>query len=124
MNIQISGGEIQINVEELLKAIPVNERRQLADILACDAEVVKFVTQQILDEQTENGYYSGKCCIAHANAAICEGLDWACREVAKRSSETAAREIHRLESALKFAEERITELNNRLCARVSGELRR
>jgi hypothetical protein len=124
MNIKISGGEIQINIEELLKSIPESERTQLAEILACDSDVVKFVAQQILDGQTENGYYSGVCCTAHSDVSNCLGLDWACREVAKRAGDTAAREIRRLESALKFAEERIVDLNNRLCARVDGELRR
>jgi hypothetical protein len=115
MNVQISGGQILVNVEELLKSIPTADRLKLAEILACDAEVLKFVTQQILDGQTENGYYSAICCTAHSDTGPCGGLDWAVREVAKRSGETAAREIKRLEDALKHREENIrmlqTELN-------------
>jgi hypothetical protein len=46
---------------------------------------------------------AGRNCVADSEPR--NGLDWACREVAKRAGEVAADEIKRLESALKYREE-------------------
>jgi len=110
MDVKISCGDLRINIEDLLRQIPVEQRIKLAEILSCDSEVLKFVIQQILDGHTENGHYSGLCCYAHANTGGVGGLDWACREVAKRAGETAMREINRLEDALRHAEAQIEKL--------------
>jgi hypothetical protein len=76
--------------------------------LACQGDVVKYVTQQILDGQTENNWYSGRSIGASATAWT--GLDWACREVAKRSGEVAKAEIEALERALAKSEKRYSDL--------------
>ena len=72
--------------------------------LACTDEVITYVAQQIIDGWTEQG--------SHGSAGSVQpephpgGLDWAIREVSMRSGFIAAKEILRLQEALKHEQEK------------------
>ena len=103
-------GEIAINLMALLECIDGEQKIHLAESLACDGEIIKYVAQQIIDKWTENGSYGYTSCTAGHNPML--GLDWAWREVAKASDEVAKREIEKLEKALKIMTERFFDLAN------------
>lgn len=105
MKATIQGDTLQIRLIELIEAIDPEQLRLFADSLACSDDVIRYVTQQILDKWTEHTSHGMTNYTARAEPTT--GLDWAWREVAKRSSEVAAREIERLEDALSKANERI-----------------
>jgi hypothetical protein len=109
MRIKIDGTCLVIDLTDLLGQLDLEQKRNLADALACQEDVIKDVIGQVLDGHTASGSYSALCCTAQANPAW-PGLDWACREVAKRAGETAEREIKRLEEAVKFKDEQLQEM--------------
>lgn len=110
MKLEYKDGKLCFDFYAAVSELPEAEKLQLADTLACDGEVVKFVTQQILDGWTEHGSYSSKFAVAIAEPA--GGLDWACRQVALRSGEVAKKEIERLQNALASLEKRYQDLCN------------
>jgi len=103
-------GKIEIDMMELMKGMIDSQKEQIIESLACDCDVIKFVTQQIIDGFTENGFFGSSLCTA--SHAPTYGLDWAKREVAKASGEVAKREIEALEKALKNSNERYFDLAN------------
>ena len=117
MRLTIEGGTLQIDVFSLLEAMTREEKLKLADTLACTDDVITYVAQQIIDGWTEQG--------SHGSAGSVQpephpgGLDWAIREVSMRSGFIAAKEILRLQEALKHAQEK-----NRLADEENVKLRR
>lgn len=109
MKINYESGSISFELHDLLCQVSPEQKRDLVESLSCDDELVRFVTQQILDKWTEGGYHAGVYCSAVADPGH-SGLDWAWREVAKRSSEVAKRDIERLEDAVRRQNEQIREL--------------
>jgi hypothetical protein len=116
MRFELKDGKIQIDVYDVLEALTGPERIELVTKLACEGDVVKHVAEQILDGMTEEGYSSGRVIGAQATPFL--GLDWACREVAKRSGEVAKAEIERLESALAASEKRYRDVLDESMNRV------
>ena len=102
MNTEYKDGHLSFRFTDVLDDMSADEKRELIEALSCDAEIVKFVGQQIIDKWTENGFYSGVSCIATSEAY--GGLDKVWRDVAKASGDVARREIERLEDALRFEE--------------------
>lgn len=102
MRVTYEGGNLTVNLIDLLDGMSLEEKRELIESLSCQGDVVEFVGQQIIDKWTENGFYSGVSCIATAEAY--HGLDKVWRDVAKASGEVAKREIERLEDAVRSAE--------------------
>ena len=104
MRITIEGSNIKIDVFSLLEALTIGDRLKLADTLACTDEVITYVAQQILDGWTEHGSHGSKGSVqAEPHPG---GLDWAVREVSMRSGFIAAKEILRLQEALKKEQEK------------------
>lgn len=99
MELEYQNGRLSFNFQDALESLCADEKRDLIEALSCDAEVVTFVAQQIIDKWTESGYYSGVSCVANHTAY--HGLGKAWRDVAKASGEVAKREIERLEEALR-----------------------
>jgi hypothetical protein len=114
MNIKIEKGLLNINVADLLDHLEPESKLYFVEALACDGDVIKYVTQQILDDCTENGFYGSTSVSAQANPQ--ESLDFAKRDVARRSSEVAAKEIKRLEDALMHSEKVAQDLRTELFA--------
>lgn len=102
MKLEYEKGRLSFNFQDALETISADEKRELIESLSCDADVVTFVAQQIIDKWTESGFYSGVSCTANHTAY--HGLDKAWRDVAKASGEVAKREIERLEEALRIQE--------------------
>lgn len=108
MNSKYELGRISFDLHNLLSSVPPEMKVEMVESLACDDDIIKHVTAQILDGWTQSGYYGSKSCGAHEDPAI--GLDWAVRQVSKRSSEVAKKEIERLEAELQRANQRHFEL--------------
>lgn len=87
----------------MLEGIPAEAKLELMETLACDNVIIKHVVDQILEGWTENFYHGPMSCTAGDSPNY--GLDWALREIAKRSGEVAKKEIERLEKALKETKE-------------------
>lgn len=111
MEATINEEKIEIYIDDILKNLSTQfivdsiwpeSQLSLIERLSCKDIVIKHVVDQILGYGTENGF-SG-CRNPEAKSNETDGLDWACREIAKRSSEVAAKEIKRLEEALQWQE--------------------
>jgi hypothetical protein len=102
MEMKYEKGRVSFNLYETLGQWTLEEKRELADALSCDTQVIEFVSQQIIDGMTELGSYGWT---SPVSATPRSGLDRATREVAKCSGNVAKAEIERLERALKSAEE-------------------
>jgi len=101
-------GRIEFELHDLLASVSEETKLELIESLACDDQIIKHVADQIITKWTENVYSGGYACVAIADP--CFGLDWAWREVAKRSGDVAEREIKRLEDAIKYKDERYAEV--------------
>lgn len=91
-------GKIEHDLHELLEGCSEDTKMEMIESMACDADIIKHVTAQILDRWTENCCAGSSYVTAQVEART--GLDWAWREVARRAGEVAASEIKRLEDAL------------------------
>jgi hypothetical protein len=111
---------IEICPQELIESLDPESKIKFIETLACDRDIIRHVVSQILDNWTENGYSGGKFVTAVAEPTENYGLDWACRQVAKRSSKVAEHEIIRLENALKYKEQEYFELTKRLDERKNN----
>jgi predicted deacetylase len=103
VKIKVVGRTIEIDIYDLVESLPTEDQKTLADALAVRDEVCRYVAQQIIGDWTEHNSLAGRNCVADSEPR--NGLDWACREVAKRAGEVAADEIKRLEAALKYREQ-------------------
>ena len=103
MNAKYKDGNIEFDLHDLLMSVSAESKAEMIESLACDDEIIKHVADQIITKWTENCCSGGAACTAGADPRF--GLDWAWREVAKRSSEVAEREIKRLEGAIKCKDE-------------------
>jgi len=108
MKAKVDGSNLKIDLYELMESMSADEQRSLADALAVQDAVIMFVTQQILDGCTDLSSRGGRVCTAEPSPS--HGLDWACREVAKRACETAKTEIEALERSLQFRLDECREL--------------
>ena len=111
MNTEYRGLKLVIGVFELLHNMPDEDKIKLIDELSCEDAIIKHVVDQILDGWTENVSHGAILVPASSNPK--EGLDYAMREVAKRSGEVAAKEIKRLEEALAEANKNYIALMDR-----------
>ena len=90
-------GQVRIGLDDVLRLMSFEDKRRLADTLACNDDVIKFVTQQIIEGWTELGSHG---IVSSAESEPYHGLPWAIRQVAVRANEIAAREIAALARAL------------------------
>jgi hypothetical protein len=99
MTIKYNAGELVLDLHDMLQSVDAESKIKMVESLSCDDDILKHVTAQIIDRWTENVCSAGSSYIASPTAR--NGLDWAWREVAKKSSDVAKREIERLEYALR-----------------------
>ena len=99
MKVRYTDGQIQIDIYELLANTPKEQKAVMIEVMACDDDIIKHIVDQLLQGWTENDLAGVRNYTAIQNPK--SGLDWACREIAKRSSEVARKEIERLETAVK-----------------------
>ena len=110
MNIKFKDGNLQIDLHDLLDSVKEEDLNEFLETVSCNDKVIKHVTEQILEQWTENGYSGAS--VGSISDEGYYGLDKAWREVAKRSGEVAKREIERLEEALKRRNEEYFNLVN------------
>jgi len=103
MKLEYKNGNLQFDFFEALEHIPAEQKPALLETLACDDVIIKHVTDQILEGWTENCLHEAISCSAGYSPQT--GLDYARREIAKRSSEIAKKEIEKLEKELKETKE-------------------
>lgn len=111
MKLEYKNGMLSIDLDDVLNHLSLQEKREIATLLAVQDDIIKDVVDQILEEWTDDGHRGGMLCTASANPEI--GLDWAFREISKRSSEVAKKEINRLEDALSSTQMAMQELTKR-----------
>ncbi len=99
MSIKYESGNLIIDLDWLLSRIKPEDMRGFLESASTSEAIIKYVTDQILDGWTENGYFGRQACRASDDPYT--QLDKARREIAKRSGEVAKNEIEKLEKALK-----------------------
>lgn len=99
MNITYDKGYLKVDIYDICKCLPKEDKLKIIESLACDDDLIRHVTDQIVEGMTENGYYGSSYCIPSPEPYL--PLDAARRKVAKGSSEVAKNEIERLEKELK-----------------------
>jgi hypothetical protein len=112
LQVEIVEGKLQVEVVDLLERVDADKLMSLADNLAITDQVIQFVVQQILDGWTELDSHAGTC--VRPSPDPCTALDTAVREVAKRASEVARKEIERLEETLRKERRESEELSQQL----------
>lgn len=108
MNATYKDGKIQFDLHDLLQSVSLETKKELIESLACDDDIIKHVSDQIIKRWTENCYSGSSLCTASDTPVF--GLDWAWREVAKHSGDVAKREIARLEEAIRYKDETYKEV--------------
>jgi hypothetical protein len=98
MSVHYKNGKIEFDLHDVLSRVSLEQKLELIESLACDDQIITHVAQQIISEWTESGYKGASSIDPPPNPFY--GLDWAWREVAKRSGEVAEREIERLEECI------------------------
>ena len=109
MNVNFEKSTFEINFYDLFTKLDNETKNKLLEHFSCDSYIYNYVAQQILDKWTDNGY-SGTSFISPSPDPQQHGLDWAWREVAKRSGDVAKREITRLEDELKRVKKELQDL--------------
>lgn len=109
MRIKLEQNSIIIDVSDLIEKLTQDNNKDLLESLSTNSYIIQCVTEQILDKWTGDNCCSGSYSVAALESPTF-GLDWAWREVARRSNEVAEREIRRLEDALKLCNARCDSL--------------
>lgn len=102
-----SAGLLSIDLTDVLENMPAADKVNIIDTLACDSDIIRHVTAQILHGYTEHGSCGYRCTEAYARPT--NALDAARRDIAKTSDDIAKREIERLEEALRETTNRLRE---------------
>lgn len=105
MKTQYSEGRLSFDVGAFLDALPSEQKVSLIETLACDDAVLKHVADQLLDGWTESGQHAGLLCTASADPGEGNVLDFQRRRIARGADAVAAKEIKRLEDAVKHHRE-------------------
>jgi len=88
--------QIVIDLSWLLGALTTEQKRELADSLACEEAIIEDVAAQLLTGWTDRSSHGAKSCSGDATTA----LDKARRELSSRAGEVAAEEIRELKRVL------------------------
>ena len=119
MNVSYENGYLKVDIYDLCTGLPKEDKLKLVESLACDDDLIRHVSDQIVEGMTENGYYGSSYCTPSPEPYL--ALDAARRKVAKGSSEVAKKEIEKLEKELKRVNENydkqtleLIEIRNRL----------
>lgn len=103
MKTEIKEDRLQVSIVDLLRAISEDSKVELINQFSCDSAVIRNVADQIIYGCTEGGWHGSKGSTSDKPSTA---LDIAIREVSKKSSEVAKREIESLERAVKREKER------------------
>ena len=112
MKTTIQKGALVIDINDLFRNIADEDKTELFQHIACDDQVIRDVTAQLLDGWTDAGWHGAKSHEAHADtvSVIVPAINAGRREIAKRSGYVAKAEIEALEKTLKASEARVREL--------------
>lgn len=110
MKVTLENGQLHIDIYEAMRGLSLEEKRQLADTLACQDDVIELVAQQIITGWTEFDSHGG----IGESSVYPKGLDKAWREVAKASGDIAKKAVERLEAALERTTARLTAAHQEL----------
>jgi hypothetical protein len=91
-------GNLSVNLGEVLECLTLDEKLEIIEMLSCMDDVIKHVSDQILEGWTEGCSHGA----TGVGATFTTPLDKARFEVAKRSSASAKYIIERLEQSAIF----------------------
>lgn len=111
MKVKCEDGRLSFDAVEFVSCMTLDTKREFADALACNSDVIEFVAQQILTGWTEYDSHGPKSFVA---GVYPRGLEKAIRDIAKASGEVARKEIESLEEALK----RVTDERDKLADKL------
>lgn len=97
-------GTLVLDLHQMVESVPIEYKLEMIESLSCDEDIIRHITDQIIGKWTESGYCGGYCFTASPDPSW-SALDRAWRIIAKASGEIAAKEITRLEGALRKANE-------------------
>ena len=117
--IKVTGAVVHTDLRALIEQLSEEDLHLVADAVATRDIVIKYVVQQVLDGATDLGSWAGR--VYHPAIQPQTGLDWACREIACRSSTVAASEIARLCLDLEAARAENDQLRE-VCARLEEQV--
>ena len=100
MKVTYESGVFSFCFAALLDQLSADDKRSLADHLACENCIIDDVAAQIISGWTEAGSHGSR--FATAVPEPTTGLAKACRDVAKASGEVARKQIEELEDALRL----------------------
>lgn len=100
--IEVQGTRLVLSAEigNAFEVMDAGTMISLADTLACEEHVIRYVMQQVLDGQTEHGSYGRSA--FRATETTHTALEAFRREIAKRSGDVAREQITALEDALRY----------------------
>ena len=99
MNLKFNkDNKLEFDIIEFFDGIPDETKLELVESLASEEAIIKHVTDQILDGWTEN-MYCGATSFDH-DPEPRWSLDYARREIAKRSNGVAKQQIEELERTI------------------------
>ena len=109
MKVEYEKGQLSFSLSALLDGLSKEELDEVVDALSCQEGIIKGVVEQVLDGWTE----LSSCGLRGATVVEphCD-LEWATREIAKRSGEVALKEIERLEEELARRQNRNFQLSS------------
>lgn len=105
MTVKFIQGTLQVDFHELLSSLTGEDRIAAIDDLSCDDEIIKHVTDQLLEGWTEDGSSGSSGFPARADSERETPLCAARRRIAEGANEVAKAEIERLCRSLRFYEE-------------------
>lgn len=100
-------GKLEFELHSLLECAKDQTKIELIESLACDDAIIKHVVDQILDGWTENCFCGASSCEQTDTAHY--GLDYARRQIAKRSSEVTKNTIEELEKTIARQKQELAE---------------
>lgn len=103
MKVTLENGDLKINLTDALDHLSADEKRSVADHLACQDSIIEDVAAQLLTGWTDAGSHGGRSCGADPEPH--SPIDRARREIAARASDVAKKEIEDLKSALQSAQD-------------------
>jgi hypothetical protein len=98
-------GKLQVDFHEMLQSLEGEDRLAAIDDLSCNDEIIKHVTDQLLDGWTEGGSSGSSYFPSRADVDRETPLCAARRRIANGANEVAKAEIERLCRTINFYEE-------------------
>lgn len=117
MKLSYQSGNLELSVclDTVLQTLSDEQKVLLVDSLSCEEAIIKNVADQILTGWTEQCSHGRTSYTSQSDPECLTALDRARRELARNSSEIAAKEIARLEDALKYREKELQDERTDRC---------